>query len=109
MKQATLEEAARTLAELVAAVRAGETVVITEDGVAVAELVQPVPWANGHAPAPTSIAPEPIDWDERLDRLAKAGIIRRASQPPLKLDELPDLIPLSGVLDALLEERREGR
>jgi antitoxin (DNA-binding transcriptional repressor) of toxin-antitoxin stability system len=98
MRQATLEEAARTLGELIEAVRAGETVVITEDGVAVAELTQPV--------RPATLSAED---EARLDRLERAGLLRRAERPPLAVEELPELVPLTGVLDALLEERREGR
>jgi antitoxin (DNA-binding transcriptional repressor) of toxin-antitoxin stability system len=98
MKQATMEEAARTLAELVAAVRAGETVVITEDGVAVAELLA--------ADRPAS---PPGEDEARSRRLAKAGIVKRGNAPPPALERFPPGSVPSGVLDALLEERREGR
>jgi antitoxin (DNA-binding transcriptional repressor) of toxin-antitoxin stability system len=98
MKRATLEEAASTLAELVAAVRAGETVVITDDGVAVAEL-------QSADRRPQQSATDEAD-SRRLERV---GVVKRGSAPPPDLEHFPPGSVSSGVLDALLEERREGR
>jgi len=98
MKQATLEEAASALSELIEAARAGESVVITEDGVAVARILPAFPHSTMSA-----------EDESKLDRLERAGLLRRGERPPPTLDQLPTLVPLSGVLDALLEERREGR
>ena len=75
-------------------VRAGETVLVLDRGVPVAELTP----AND------------VSDDERIRRLVRKGIARPAKGPPPLhlLDEAP---PKSGasVLEALLEERREGR
>lgn len=89
----TVEEAKERLAELIQQVREGESIVITDGGQPVARLV---------ATQPT------VDWEERLQDLERRGIIRRGKGAPPKLEPLPDPIVPSGVLDALLEERREG-
>lgn len=100
MKRATVEEAGQGLAALLDAAKAGEDVVITEDGVVVARLVAE------ESPA------EETD-DELLDRLHAAGIIKRGKRitPALKarlLAPFPEGSKPAGVLDALLEERRTG-
>jgi prevent-host-death family protein len=75
-------------------VRAGETVLVLDRGVPVAELT------------PVS----DMSDDERIARLVRKGIARPPKGPPPLhlLDEAP---PAAGarVLEALLEERREGR
>ncbi len=96
MKRATITETKNRLSALLDQVKAGETIEITDRGVPVARLV----------PAPTSDR----DGDEgRLARLERAGIIKRSVRGPVRVEELPPLVPLPGVLDALLEERRDGR
>lgn len=94
----SLSEAKRDFGALIGRVSRGETILITKRGKPVAR-IQP--------PRSTD-----IDWEARLARLEKAGIVRRGT------GELPDDI-LSGepprakdgasVLQALLEEREEGR
>jgi len=52
-----------------------------------------------------------VDDDVRLARLERNGVVRRGAGKPVPLDDLAE-VPEGdgrGVLDALLEERREGR
>jgi len=99
VKKASITEAKNQLSALIDRVRHGETIVITDRGRPVARLVS----------ALTGAAQDP---DGRLARLERQGGLRRAiSLPPralivrrLSLTKRP-----SGVLDALLEERQEGR
>jgi prevent-host-death family protein len=95
MTTASISEAKAKLSALLDRVKAGETVTITDRGVPVAQLA-PLPAAN-------------VDWDERLQRLARQGLIRL---PETTLDvgaflaEHP-LVEFEGsVLEDLLEERR---
>ena len=98
MKTASITEARNQLSALIDLVRAGESVVITDRGRPVARLVPETADATGD------------DGEARLARLERAGVIRRAKQPlDGPLGELPPPVPLPGVLDALLDERREGR
>ena len=99
VKEATVTEARDELPELIQLVRAGESVVITDNGRAVARLV----------PAPP---PSEVDWDARLDRLERAGkVTRGAAGPPDPLILAPPsrLAEPAGALAAFLEERREAR
>jgi prevent-host-death family protein len=99
VKKATITEAKNQLSALIDRVRHGETIVITDRGRPVARLVS----------ALTGAAQDP---DGRLARLERRGGLRRATaQPPRALiaRKLPLTRSPSGVLDALLEERREGR
>lgn len=98
MKTASISEAKNKLSALLDRVRGGETILILDRGLPVAQL--------GPANA--------ISDDARLARLERAGIIR----PPKRHRSVPvDRLasPLApgerpaGVLEALLEERREGR
>ena len=85
--------------DVLARVRHGETIIITDRGRPVARLVS----------ALTGAAADP---EGRLARLERRGGLRRATAPPpraLIRRKLPNLKKPSGVLDALLEERREGR
>ena len=84
----TMDEATEDLAELLEAVRGGETVLITDHGAAVAEL-HPVAKRGGEVA-------------DDLDAI-KVG----TGLPP-DLKRFPPGSISSGVLDALLEERREG-
>lgn len=97
MTTATVSEIGKRLPELLALVRAGETVEITDDGKPVARLVPP----------PRYLTRE--EEEARLDRLEKAGVIRRGTGKMPTFDAFPEPIVPSGVLDALLEERRTGR
>jgi prevent-host-death family protein len=99
MKTATITEAKNRLSALIDRVRHGETIVITDRGRPVARLV-------------SALAGAAEDPDGRLARLERRGGLRRASAPApraLILRKLPKMRKASGVLDALLEERREGR
>ena len=99
MKRATITEAKNRLSALIDQVRHGETIIITDRGRPVARLVS----------ALTSAADDP---EGRLARLERRGGVRRATPPPpraLIVRKLPKVKKPSGVLDALLEERRAGR
>ena len=99
MKTATITEAKNHLSALIDRVRHGETIVITDRGRPVARLVSALTGATE-------------DPQGRLARLERRGGLRRATTPPprrLILGKLPRVRTPSGVLDALLEERREGR
>jgi prevent-host-death family protein len=97
MVTASISEAKAKLSALLDRVRAGETVTITDRGVPVAQLTPLPPRSE-------------VDWEARLDRLERAGIVRR---PKEKLDVgwlLSRPLPKAreSVLEALLEERRES-
>jgi prevent-host-death family protein len=99
MKTATITEAKNGLSALLDRVRHGETILITDRGVPVAR-VEPV--TSGSDPT------------GRLDRLERAGIIRRGkgSGKPNPLILKPPIgvaRPGASVVDALIEERRSGR
>lgn len=97
MKTATITEAKNRLSALLDEVRAGQTVVILDRGVPVARL--------------EPIVADP-DQTGRLERLERAGIVRRALRPPpveLLGTPGPRLGPGASLLEALLEERRSGR
>ena len=99
MRTATVAEAKSQLNALIDCVRHGEIVIITDRGRAVARLVSAVTDAAG-------------DPDGRLARLEGRGGLRRATAPPPKaliLKKLPKVAGVSGVLAALLKERRESR
>jgi prevent-host-death family protein len=99
MKTATITEAKNQLSALIDRVRHGETVVITDRGRPVARLVS----------ALTGAAEDP---DGRVARLERRGGLRRAMAPPpraLILKATARTRKPSGVLEALLAERREGR
>jgi prevent-host-death family protein len=97
MKRATITQAKNGLSALIDQVRAGETVIILDRGRPVARLE---PAVQGDDPA------------GRLARLARAGLVRLPTAPP-PLDLLsrrrPRLAPGVSIVEALLEERREGR
>ena len=96
MPTASISEAKAKLSALLDKVKAGESVTITARGVPIAKIVP--------------LAPADVDWDKRLDRLERQGLIRR---PKKKLDVEAFLAKprprIEGVLEALLEERRTGR
>ncbi len=95
MATASISEAKAKLSALLERVKTGESITITDRGVPVAQIV-PIPVSE-------------VDWDERLERLERKGLIRR---PKEELDVewfLSRPLPKfkESVLDALLEERRE--
>ncbi len=96
MRTASISETKARLSALLDLVKAGETVTITDRGKPVARIV------------PTT---EAGDDEGRIARLERAGLIRR---PQRQLDVqafLAEPLPRSreSVVEALLEERREGR
>ena len=94
MTTASISEAKAKLSALLDKVKAGETVTITDRGTPIARIVP--------------LAPADVDWEERLERLERQGVVRR---PKKKLDLdwfLSRPLPESreSVLEALLEEGR---
>lgn len=91
-----VEELKARLPEYLRRVRAGEQVVVTEDGRPVARLERIEPTAETE--------------EERMERLYAAGIIRRGSRKGLPPDFFKNRVkdPKGLVLKALLEEREEG-
>lgn len=92
-----MTEAKNGLSALIDRVRRGETIVITERGIPVARL-------------------EPVvshpDQTGRLQRLERAGVMRRGvAPPPIELLRKPGprLAPGISVVKAVLDERRSGR
>jgi len=99
MKTATITEAKNQLSALIDRAKHGETIVITDRGRPVARLVSAVSGAAD-------------DVEGRLSRLERRGGLRRATAPPPRaiISKKPHRAKrVSGVLDALLEERRKGR
>ena len=97
MKTAAIAELKARLSSYLRQVKAGHEVVVTERGVPVAKIV-------------------PLrDIDRRrgrLERLVKAGLVipgRGRVRPELLVPPEGDPSIGAGVLEALLEERREGR
>jgi prevent-host-death family protein len=95
MTVASISETKAKLSALLERVKAGEEVTITDRGKPVARIV-PLPATE-------------VDWNERLERLEREGIIRR---PKTKLEpgwlaSQPLAKSRASVLEALLEERRE--
>jgi antitoxin (DNA-binding transcriptional repressor) of toxin-antitoxin stability system len=94
MEKATISELKNRLSAYLKKVRAGQTVLILDRDQPIARLerVEGAPHA-----------------DDRLTRLERAGLLRRARRP-LPLDALRSPAPQPGasVVQALLDERREG-
>ncbi|MGH3039073.1 MAG: type II toxin-antitoxin system Phd/YefM family antitoxin [Gaiellaceae bacterium] len=97
MLTVSVTEAKNKLSALLARVKAGETVVITERGIPVARVEPAVPSSSE-------------DDEARLARLERKGIIKRAKRPLSR--ELLETRPPAGtgksIVDTLLEEREEG-
>lgn len=94
MTRTSIAEATETLPALLQRVREGDTVVIEDDGAAVAQITPPI-----------------SEDEARLQRLEKAGVIRRSHKklPPGFWDKP---LPKTGginVVDLLIEERSSGR
>lgn len=96
MQRATITEAKNGLSALLDRVKAGETILITDRGIPVAQI------------SPTSSA---NDDEGRLARLERAGIIRRGTGDVRKILDLPlaQTVDGSSVVELLLEDRRSGR
>jgi len=97
MRTATITQAKNGLSALIDRVKAGESIVILDRGTPVARL-EPIV-SDSHS-------------DGRIERLERAGLIRRGTAAPpvdLIMQPGPAVNPRFSVLDALLEERREGR
>ena len=98
MKKASISEAKNNLSALIDGLKGGGPVLIVDRGRPVARL-EPV------------VGPEMSDQD-RLARLVREGLVRpgRSLVPRSIIDEPPPSLESGlSVLDALLEERREGR
>jgi len=93
----SVSETKARLSALLDRVKAGETVTITDRGLAVAQLV-PLAGATG------------VDREARLGRLARAGLVRLPTRTlePGWLAEQPLPAFEESALEALLEERRES-
>lgn len=97
MKRATITETKNKLSALIDRARAGETIVIVDRGIPVAQL--------------SSVIPLRDDVDGRLARLQRAGAIRvGAGDVPRELLTKPPPRPKgkASAVGALLDERREG-
>ena len=98
MRTASITEAKNKLSALLDQVKAGETIVILDRGVPVARL-EPVTTRSD-------------DDEGRLDRLERAGVIRRGTGGlPAGFLDRPLVKPRNGMsaVTLLLEERRSGR
>ena len=96
MKTATVTEAKNGLSALLDQVKAGQSVIITERGVPIAR-IEPM----------TSVE----DSDGRIERLERAGILRRGKGPvPLELLMTPPPEFEGGptLSEIIIEERRTG-
>ena len=95
MRRATITEAKNGLSALIDRVKAGETILITDRGVPVARLEPSLPVD---------------DWDARLTRLERQGLIRRGSGDIRKVLDMPlaKTVDGSSVVDLVVEERRSG-
>jgi prevent-host-death family protein len=98
MKIASITEAKNKLSALIDGLKSGSPVLIVDRGRPVARL-EPVDWAQ-------------MSDDDRLAQLIRDGIVRpaRGKLPKSFFTEpLPRAKEGASVLEALLEERREGR
>ena len=99
MKTASITEAKNRLSALIDQVRGGETIVITDRGRPVARL--------------SSLAADPSDATTgRLERLERAGLVRRGSTVgPLAEILRPPPRPgrRASIVEALIAERAAGR
>jgi len=100
MKRASITEAKNNLSKLIDGVKAGTPVLIMDRGRPVARL-EPVTGGAG------------TDNSERLARLIRDGVVRPSRGPGLPKSFFSEPLPRAkagmSILDALLEERREGR
>lgn len=97
MRRATITQAKNGLSALIDQVKAGESILILDRGTPVARLEPIVGSGTG---------------DGRLERLERAGLIRRGlAAPPVDLISRPGPALPDGVslVEYVIEERREGR
>ncbi len=97
MEQVNISKLKDQLSAYLKKVQAGETVLVMDRNTPIAH-ISPVHQAEDEA--------------DRIARLEAAGILLPPKGPPLTLEELKRLrvvAPGARVLEALLEERREGR
>ena len=95
MEKATISDLKNQLSAYLAKVRAGASVLILDRDQPVARLERVEPGRQG---------------DERLARLERAGIIRRGTGAvPASLLRRPTARPARSLVQALIEERDEGR
>ena len=98
MKRVPISDLKARLSEYLAGVRAGEEIIVTDRGRPVARI------------APVRSEP---GIDGRIDRLVRTGQITPPSDPgaaidPADIDAMRPSAPGAAVVDALLEERRDG-
>src|SRR5271167_2414433 len=99
MRKASITEAKNNLSALIDSLKGGSPVLIVDRGRPVARL------------EPVTAALE-AEHDGRLSRLVRDGIVRpRRAAPPRTLfsHQPPHAAPGASAVEALLEERREGR
>jgi len=97
MEKVSVSKLKNQLSAYLKKVEAGQTLIVTDRNRPVAQLTP---------------FPERESDDDRIARLVERGILRPARRPPLDLQEIVKrrpVVPGAGVLEALLEERREGR
>jgi prevent-host-death family protein len=98
MDRATITEVKNGLSALIDRVKAGESIVVTDRGIPVA-IIEPVT--------------DQLDVDERIAGLERAGLVRRGTgEIPHALLRTPGPRvrgPGNPAVDAVIEERREGR
>lgn len=97
MRRATITQAKNGFSALIDQVKAGESILILDRGTPVARL-EPIVGSG--------------TCDGRLERLERAGLIRRGlAAPPVDLISRPGPALPDGVslVDYVIEERREGR
>jgi prevent-host-death family protein len=95
MEKATISQIKNNLSAYLKKVRAGQSILILDRDQPVARLERVARDQNS---------------DDRLSRLERAGLIKRATRPvPIKVLNAPAPKAKHGVLQALMEERREGR
>lgn len=101
MEKTTISRLKARLSAYLKKVRAGQTILILDRDEPVARL-EPVVGGGGAAGGSGD--------EDRLKRLERAGLLRRATRP-LSLQALREGAPRSGasVVEALLEDRRSGR
>jgi antitoxin (DNA-binding transcriptional repressor) of toxin-antitoxin stability system len=98
MKKASITEARNNLSVLIDGLKNGSAVLIMDRGRPVARLEPVTRDDSGH--------------DERIARLVREGLVRPRRKPLSRAffkTELPQSRDGFSVLEALLEERREGR
>lgn len=96
MAMASISETKAKLSALLERVKAGERITITDRGNPVAQIVP-------------LLELDDAEWDARVQRLERAGVITRPRRKlePGWLSSRPLVKSRASVLEALLEERRE--